>query len=299
MPTAPAVGGVGGGPTTRKRQVGIRLRTLRERSGLSAEQAGELAGVSKATVSRYERGKGTIKWNLVDQLCRAGGASDAERQDLVALAKSSQHTDGWWVPYAGRLSDPMLLLLALEYEATRINHFSLGVIPGLLQTLDYARSIAPTPEGALPQSEVEDYLSIRMQRPAEVLDRPAPPRFQVVLDEAVLQRSTGGPEVMVAQLEHLLARGREPNITIQVLPLDSGSYSAALSTFVVYGGTEPALDVIYLENQAGSLFLEAEAAREKYRNTFNFLRQEALDARSSAAMIADACKKHLQRQRQT
>lgn len=294
MPTAHAAEEIAGGPTTRKRQVGIRLRSLRERRGLSAEQAGELAGVSKATVSRYERGKGTIKWNVVDQLCRASEASDVERQDLVTLAKSSQHTDGWWVPYADRLSDPMLLLLALEYEATRISHFSLGVIPGLLQTLDYARSITPTPEGALPQSEVEDYLSIRMQRPAEVLDRPAPPTFHVVLDEAVLRRSTGGPKVMAAQLDHLLERGREPNITIQVLPFDRGSYSAALSTFVVYGGADPELDVIYLENQAGSLFLEAEAAREKYRNTFNFLRQEALDARNSAEMIADARKKHLQ-----
>ncbi|MFG3255241.1 helix-turn-helix domain-containing protein [Streptomyces sp. NPDC048172] len=295
MPTAPVADELPGGPTTRKRLVGIRLRALRERQGLSTEQAGELAGVSKATVSRYERGKGTIKWPVVDQLCRASKAPDSMREDLVALTKSSQDTHGWWVPYADQLSDQMLLLLSLEYEAARISHFSLGVVPGLLQTLDYARSIAPTPEGALPQSEVEDFLSIRMQRPAEVLDRASPPAFHVVLDEAVLRRSTGSPEVMAAQLDHLLERGREPNITIQVLPFDRGSYSAALNTFVVYGGADPELDVVFLENQAGSLFLEAEAAREKYSNTFSFLRQEALDARKSAQMIAEARKTHLQR----
>nr|WP_078495730.1 helix-turn-helix transcriptional regulator [Streptomyces xiaopingdaonensis] len=93
------------GPTTRHRQLGFRLHALREGSGLTAEEAGRRAGVSKATVSRYERAKGTVRWSHVDQLCRVHGLPDAEREALVELAKHSTETDGWWVSQADNLPE--------------------------------------------------------------------------------------------------------------------------------------------------------------------------------------------------
>ncbi|MER6952575.1 helix-turn-helix domain-containing protein [Streptomyces sp. NPDC002623] len=283
------------GPTTRRRQLGLRLLALREVAGLSAEEAGERAGVSKATVSRYERAKGNVRWNQVDQLCRVYGATDDERDALVDLAKNSRATEAWWVPFAGKLPGPMRMLLALENEATRISHHTVGVVPGLLQTLEYAQAIQSTPEKALPPEELQDYLAMRMQR-QRILDRPTPPSYHVILDEAVLRRQVGGPEIMSGQLDHLLARGQEPNVTIQVLPFSAGAYSAALNSFIVFGGfggPDPSLDVVFLEHQVGSLFLEETPALEEYAAGFSFLRQVALDKDSSAELIAEAGKTHL------
>jgi len=280
------------GPTARRRQLGFRLLALRESRGWTAEDAGERAGVSKATVSRYERAKGNVRWNQVDQLCRAYGASDEEREALVELAKYSKPTAGWWVPYTGKLPSTMRLLLALEDEATRIKHHSVGVVPGLLQTLEYAREIRPTPGRTLPGREVDDYLAMRMRR-QQILDRPLPPSYQVILDEAVIRRTVGNAKVMADQLDRLLERGRQPNVSIQVLPFASGAYSAALNSFIIYGGPDPALDITYVENLGGSLLLEELKDREEYADAMSFLRREALDTASSAELIAEARKKHL------
>ncbi|MGW6744997.1 helix-turn-helix domain-containing protein [Streptomyces sp. NPDC055025] len=281
----------GVGPEARRRLLGQRLLALRSESRLTAEEAGIRAGVSKATVSRYERGRGNIRWSYVALLCQVYGTSDEERDALIDLAKHSKNTDAWWVPYAGKLPDNMRLLLAMEHESSRIDHLSVGVVPGLLQTLDYARAIRTTPDPGLSPEDVGEYLSVRMQR-QQILDRPSPPRYQVVLDEAVLHRLVGGPAVMADQLGHLLKRSQDPGITVQVLPLEAGAYVAALNPFIRYGGTNPDLDVIYLENAVGSLFLEEASAREKYADAFTYLRQEALDPDSSAALIAEVLHTH-------
>jgi transcriptional regulator with XRE-family HTH domain len=83
------------GPTTRRRQLGASLRKLRSRKGMTLEEAGQLVGISKATVSRYETQEGPIKWPIVDALCREYGASDAERNAVVNLAKDARR-QGWW-----------------------------------------------------------------------------------------------------------------------------------------------------------------------------------------------------------
>ncbi|MEU0992269.1 helix-turn-helix transcriptional regulator [Streptomyces sp. NPDC005953] len=279
------------GPNARRRQLAYRLLELRNATGLSAEQAGEAAGISKATVSRYERGKGNVRWNQVDQLCRVYRLSDAERAELVELAKNSKNTEGWWVPFAGRLTKPMLLLLALENESLSIRHHSIGVVPGLLQTLDYARGIKVADQG-LSAEETEEYLRMRMQR-QHILDRATPPQYQVILDESVLRRVVGGPEVMAAQCEHLLKRGREPHITIQVLPFSAGALVAGLGSFIIFAGTDPALDTVFVESQVGSLFLESPTERDRYRRDFDVLCQEALDPLASASLIAKAAHTHL------
>jgi transcriptional regulator with XRE-family HTH domain len=280
------------GPTARRRQLGLRLLALREARGWTAEEAGDKAGMSKATVSRYERAKGNVRWNQVDQLCRAYGAVDQERRALVELAKNSKVTAGWWVPYTGRLPSTMRLLLALEDEATRINQHAVGVVPGLLQTLEYARAIRGTPTRELPGPAVDDFLKMRMQRQL-VLDRDTPPDYHVILDEAVIRRVVGGAEVMAAQLDRLLERGRQPHVTVQVLPFAAGAFSAALNSFIIYGGSDPALDVTYVENLAGSLFLEEAEGRDEYATAMAFLRQQALDPAQSAELIADVRASHL------
>ncbi|MFI1584731.1 helix-turn-helix domain-containing protein [Embleya sp. NPDC020630] len=282
---------VGAEPTARRRQLGLRLAALRAVSGLTAEQAGERAGLSKATVSRYERAKGAVRWGHVDQLCRAYDASDHEREELVDLAKQSRVTDCWWLPHADELAESMRLLLAVEDEASRIAQHSLGVVPGLLQTEDYTRAIKAGPGERLSPEAMDRYVRMRARR-QRILDRPSPPAYSVVLDEAVIRRRVGGPQVMAAQLDHLLDRSREPHVTIQVLPFASGAHAAALYSFVMYGGSDPALDTAFVETLVGRLLLEEEQATA-YARAITFLRREALDTTSSARLIAEARDTHL------
>ncbi|MFF7249960.1 helix-turn-helix domain-containing protein [Embleya sp. NPDC008237] len=277
---------VGSEPTARRRQLGLRLAALRGASGLTAEQAGERAGLSKATVSRYERARCTVRWGHVDQLCRVYDAPDRERQALIELAKQSRVTDAWWLPHAGELDEHMRLLLALENEATRIGQHSVGIVPGLLQTEAYTRAIEAAPGAALSPEALDRYVRVRGQRQL-ILDRPSPPAYSVVLDEGIIRRRVGSPEVTVAQLDHLLDRGREPHITIQVLQFSAGAHAAALHGFVVYGGSDAALDTAFVETLSGRLLLEEHQATA-YTRALASLRRKALDTTSSAELIAEA-----------
>ncbi|GCD41775.1 helix-turn-helix domain-containing protein [Streptomyces paromomycinus] len=297
MKKTSATAGAGGpapasGPTTRRRQVGFRLQALRKAAGLSAEEAGELAGISKATVSRYETAKGNVRWNQVDHLCRAYNASDDERAAPVELAKNSKVTDAWWVSQVSSMPSDLGMLIALESEAQRISQFASSVVPGLLQTHDYARGITATPGYEVAPDDLAALLNTRMQRQT-LLRRDAPPRYRVILDESVIRRAVGGPTVMAAQLDHLLERAEDPDITIQVLPFARGAYSGALSGFITIGGPDPNLDVVYTETISGSLYLEKPEELTMCAAAFEYLLGEALPPNSSAEMIAEVRKQHL------
>jgi transcriptional regulator with XRE-family HTH domain len=274
--------------TTRRRQLGATMRKLRSRTGLTLEEAGRLVGVSKATVSRYETTAGPVKWIVVDALCREYGASDAERRAVVNLAKSAKE-QGWWSSFADSIPESMNLLLTLEDEAVRENHFCCVYVPGLLQTRDYSTALQKANEVPLESAEIERLVDIRMKR-QEILTRPKPLHLWAILDESVIRRVVGSPAVMREQLDRLLEANESPHITLQVLPFSKGAHAAALGSFVIIGGPEPALDVVYVDFHTGSLFLEKEEELERYRLAFEYLRAQALDMEASSALIHRARK---------
>ncbi|MEU8458304.1 helix-turn-helix domain-containing protein [Streptomyces griseoaurantiacus] len=274
--------------TTRRRQLGAVLRKLRARKGMTLEEAGVLVGVSKATVSRYETQAGPVKWIVVDALCREYGATDAEREAVVRMAKDAKQ-QGWWSSFADSIPESMNLLLTLEDEAVREDHFSCVYVPGLLQTRAYSTALQRANEIPLAPSEIERLVDIRMKR-QEILTRPKPPRLWAILDESVIRRVVGSPETMREQLGRLLEANESPHITLQVLPFAKGAHSAALGSFVILGGTEPTLDVVYVDFHTGSLFMETDEELERYRLAFEYLRAQALDMEASSALIHRARK---------
>ncbi|MFJ5263596.1 helix-turn-helix domain-containing protein [Streptomyces sp. NPDC088387] len=274
--------------TTRRRQLGATMRKLRARRGLTLEEAGQLVGVSKATVSRYETQAGPVKWIVVDALCREYGATDAERQAVVRLAKDARQ-QGWWSSFADSIPESMNLMLTLEDEAVRESHFSCVYVPGLLQTRAYSTAVQRANEVPLEAAEIERLVDIRMRR-QELLNRPKPPHLWAILDESVVRRVVGSPHVMREQLDRLLEANESLHITLQILPFAKGAHSAALGTFVIIGGVEPMLDVVYVDFLTGSLFLEKEKELDRYRLAFEYLRAQALDMEASSAMIHRARK---------
>ncbi|MDW8808432.1 helix-turn-helix transcriptional regulator [Streptomyces scabiei] len=274
--------------TTRRRQLGVMMRKLRAQKGLTLEEAGQLVGVSKATVSRYETQAGPVKWLVIDALCREYGATDAERRAVVNLAKNAKE-QGWWSSFADSIPESMNLLLTLEDEAVRESHFCCVYVPGLLQTREYSTALQKANEVPLEPAEIERLVDIRMRR-QEILSRSKPPSLWAILDESVIRRVVGSPRVMRNQLDRLLEANASPHITLQILPFSKGAHAAALGSFVVIGGQEPALDVAYVDFHTGCLFLEQEEELEKYRLAFEYLRAQALDMEASSDMIHNARK---------
>ncbi|MFE9625512.1 helix-turn-helix domain-containing protein [Streptomyces sp. NPDC006527] len=269
--------------TTRRRQLGAMMRKLRARKALTLEEAGRRVGVSKATISRYETQSGPVRWIVIDALCREYGATDAERQAVVRLAKEAKQ-QGWWSSFADSIPESMNLLLTLEDEAVRESHFSCVYVPGLLQTRAYSTALQKANEVPLSPAEIEQLVDIRMKR-QEILSRPNPPHLWAILDESVIRRVVGAPETMREQLDRLLEATEASHITLQILPFSKGAHAAALGSFVIIGGSEPSLDVVYVDFHTGSLFLEKDEELERYRLAFEYLRAQALDMEASSAMI--------------
>ncbi|MFE5207406.1 helix-turn-helix domain-containing protein [Streptomyces sp. NPDC056600] len=272
--------------TTRRRQLGAVLRKFRVRAGMTLEEAGRRVDVSKATVSRYETQSGPVKWVVVDALCREYGTSDAEREAVVSLAKEAKK-QGWWSSFGDAIPESMNLLLTLEDEAVRQDHFCSVYVPGLLQTRGYATSLQQANERRRSREDIERLVDIRMKR-QQILDRPNPPHVWAVFDESVIRRVVGSPSVTEEQLDRLLTFDGSPQVTLQVLPFSRGAHCAALGSFVVIGGTEPSLDVAYVDLHVGSVFLEKEEELERYRLAFDYLRAQALDIDASMAMVKRA-----------
>ncbi|QOV38088.1 helix-turn-helix domain-containing protein [Streptomyces ferrugineus] len=271
------------GPTTRRRQLGADLRRLRELKGLTLEEAGSRVGISKATLSRYETKEGAVKWPAVDALCREYDASDEERLALVELAKGAK-IQGWWRSLADPVPESMNLMLTLEDEVVREDHYACMYIPGLLQTRAYAEAVHRASEVQCPEREVQHMVDIRMKR-QELLERDEPPHIWCVIDEAALRRRVGGRDVMQNQLRHLLTMSQLPHITVQVLPFSTGAHAAAVGSFVVLRGPDPELDVVYVDLLGGGLFMEKRLELERYRLAFEYLSAQALDLESSAEII--------------
>ncbi|MGW7466826.1 helix-turn-helix domain-containing protein [Streptomyces xantholiticus] len=272
--------------TTRRRHLGATMRKLRARKGMTLEEAGQLVGVSKATVSRYETTEGPVKWLVIDALCREYGASDRERQAIVALAKESRQ-QGWWSSFADHIPETMNLMLTLEDEAAREDHFSCVYVPGLLQTRSYTTALQQANEMRRSPEEIERLVDIRMGRQA-ILARPNAPHLWAILDESVIRRVMGSPETMREQLSHLLTVSESGNVTLQVLPFSLGAHCAALGSFVILGGAEPSLDVVYVDLHVGSIFMEKAAELDRYRLAFEYLRAQALDIEASRELIRRA-----------
>ncbi|CAL9296165.1 hypothetical protein SUDANB148_02584 [Streptomyces sp. SudanB148_2056] len=271
------------GPTTRRRQLGADLRRLRELAGLTLEEAGARVGISKATLSRYETKEGVVKWPAVDALCREYGATDEERLALVELAKGAR-IQGWWRSLADPIPESMNLMLTLEDEVVREDHYACMYVPGLLQTRAYAEAVHRASEVRCEEREVQHMVDIRMKR-QELLEREDPPHLWAVIDEAALRRRVGGREVMREQLTHLLTMAERSRITVQVLPFDRGAHAAAVGSFAVLRGQAPELDVVYVDLLGGGLFMEKPEELERYKLAFEYLSAQAFDFESSTDLI--------------
>ncbi|MEU0520262.1 helix-turn-helix transcriptional regulator [Streptosporangium sp. NPDC006007] len=249
---------------------GSELRRLREAMGWSQQELARRTSYSTSLVG------------LIETAARAPTRKFAQRCDEV-LETGGTLIKLW--PLIGRESSPAWVrsLFELEWEARTLRNYQLSVVPGLLQTEDYARALTRAGRPFDTEKEVEEMVTVRMQR-QRLLDRPDPPILFVLLDEAVLTRPIGGGGVMRDQLEHLLKATMRPRVTIQVIPFEVGAYAGLAGPILVLS-FKGAPDIVYMENAESAQLMIDPGRVDPLSAQFDALRSYALPQAASAAFI--------------
>jgi len=278
-------------PTVRRRELGTLLRALRTGKGLTVEQVAARLLCSPSKVSRMETGHGAATPRDIRDLCDLYSVTDeAERDRLMRLAREGKQ-QGWWQSY--ELSQ-FAVYVGLEADAVAIQRYQSTIIPGLLQTPEYARAMHEVVIPKLAPERIDEYIEVRMTRQRLLTQNPAL-HFWVVLDEAVLHRTVGGPGVMSAQLDHLIEVTNLPNVTMQVIPYDAGAHPAMDSTFSMLNFANSVPSVVYIEGLVGWIYVDNPQDIARYRQVFERLCDIALSPVESIELAARVGAQHRER----
>ena len=273
-------------PTLRRRRLSAELRRLRQGCDLTAIQVTERLSWASGKLTRMERGE-WVRPNprdVQDLLDVYEVTDQREREQLITWAKEGRER-GWWHPYRDMLSQSYTTFIGLEVEAATERVFELAVIPGLLQTADYARELIRRGPAELSAKEIDDRVEVRMAR-QEILTGDDPVRLWAVIDEAALLRPIDEP-AMRAQLNHLVEVAELPKVTLQVIPLRKGPHAGTIGPFTVLEFPEHAdPDAAYVETAAGELFVEEPEEVDRFRIAFERLTAVAECPEDTIAMIA-------------
>jgi transcriptional regulator with XRE-family HTH domain len=277
-------------PTVRRRRLGQELRRLRELKGMTAEEVAERLLVSQSKISRLENGRRSISQRDVRDLCGVYEVEDHRIVDsLMQMAKDSRQ-QGWWHSFG---DIPYSVYIGLETDAASLRVYDPQVVPGLLQTKQYAEALIA---GALPETastEIEKRVQVRMRRQERISTEENPLRLWTVLDEAALRRVVGNRSLMRDQLEQLVEQSQLPHVTVQVIPFDMGAHPGLNGQYAILEFPDAAdSSVVYIEGVTSDLYLEKANDVQKYSVMYEHLRAQALNVEQSRQFIADIAKEY-------
>lgn len=250
-------------PTVKRRRVALTLRELRERTGMTAAEAGRRANHDGSWLGRIEKAEVYCHPNNVEILLRLYGVEGRQAQAVLAVARQAK-SRGWWHSYRDAIPADFSTYVGLENDAILIRKYDTMCMPGLLQTEPYARALIEASLVKARRSEIDRLVALRMDRQA-LLEVDDPPELRIVLDEAVVRREVGGPKVMRDQITHLIeAADRWPNIKLMLLPFGRGAHAGIDGPFLLLefdvppegypDTTDPR--VVYVESLTGAMYLE-------------------------------------------
>ena len=276
-----------GSPSMRRRRLAAELRRLRTDAQLPIDDVASKLKWPASKISRIENRQVGISTRDLKVLLDLYQVADrAYVDELLEMARRATER-GWWQSYGGVVSAALGNLIGLEAEAATIRTYEPELIPGLLQTPDYARAIIRAGRPGDTLQEINRRVEVRLER-QETLSRidPPPPRVNVVLNEGVLARRVGGPEVMRTQLEHLVRDRDRANIVIQILPFSVGEHPAMVGPFTMLTFLDPAdPSVVNVESITGSLALEQPRELQAYEEVWGAIQARAISPSDSQAVI--------------
>ncbi|MFE0104361.1 helix-turn-helix domain-containing protein [Streptomyces sp. NPDC059009] len=277
-------------PTVGQVVLGRQLQDLRERAGLKREEAARILRVAPATVRRMETAEVALKIPYLQALLKAYGIPEDEADSFVQLAEEA-NKPGWWQRFHDILPSWFSMYVSLEGAAGLIRSYEPHFAPGLLQTEDYARGVMRS--GAIGQTrpdDIERYVALRMERQS-LLTREDAPRLWVVMDETVLRRPVGGPEVMRGQIDRLLEATELPHVTLQVVPFASGPHPGTFGPFVLFRFAMPELpDMVYSEYLTGAVYLDARTEVATHLEVMDRMAAQAATAQRTKEILRDVRK---------
>ena len=274
-------------PTLRGRRLAMELQRRREATGMSREEVARQLEWSTSTVFRIETGRSRPQPGNVRTLLELYGVTGPERDGLIQLTRDARQP-GWWHSFRDVLPNPYEVYIGLEAGAASLRNFEPIVIPGLLQTGDYARAMFRNGPRELDRDEVERRVEVRLAR-QQILARDNRPRLWAVIDEAAIRRLVGGTEVMRGQLHHLANVAQQGKTTIQVVPYRAGAHAGTTGPFVILDFEEPTDPaVVYVETLAGDIYLEERPDVNRYTLAFDRLVAAALHPDDSVRLIEQA-----------
>ncbi|MGW2748127.1 helix-turn-helix domain-containing protein [Streptomyces sp. NPDC001450] len=276
-------------PTVNRRQLGAELRRLRKARGLLVADVAAHLQCSETRISRMETGKGRVtpKPDEIIKLCELFGVTEERQVQALLSMLTDSEQPGWWDAYREVLPSGLEVLLGLETDARAERAWEPVLIQGLLQTPDYARAVMSAHPGNRPH-DIEDLVSVRTKR-QELLapgDR-EPLELWAVLDEQVIRRPVGGPDVMREQIRHLIEVAALPNVTLQIVPIAKGAHSGLAGAFSLleFEESDP---VVYVDSPVGNLYLEKKPDVRRFTTSFGLLQAKALDPEETVALLQDA-----------
>ncbi|WP_018824514.1 helix-turn-helix domain-containing protein [Salinispora arenicola] len=287
-----------------RRQLGRKLEALRKAAGLTMEQAAEELDRARATLYRIESGAENVRFRASDvkEMLRLYSASEEDTGLVLAMAAATRENKNWWHDYIGSgLPRWFQLYIGLEAAATKIRKYQPELIPGLLQTRDYAEQVFQMPGGSIDaadNNERERAIQLRIERQA-LLTRFAAPQLSVILNEAVLRRPVGSASIMIEQLHQILKATELPNVTIRVLGFSAGLHAGAMSgAFSIMefpedsNGREVEPPVAYLEAATGAIYLDKPHETGAYNSIWADMANRALNESRSINLIQQVAEEY-------
>ncbi|WP_325050707.1 helix-turn-helix domain-containing protein [Nocardia suismassiliense] len=289
------------GSTLPRRQLGRYLTEWRSRAGMSQQKAAELLEMGSSSLQRLERGQNSrIKVRDIQAACDLYGVPSELAEALTGLARQAS-VKSWWHEYGDLIPKDFDVYVGLETAAVELRSYHPELIPGLFQTPDYLRALA---ELCLPDADAAEHdrwIQLRMQRQNIVTRKTGPTAVNALIGEAALHRISGSRRIMAAQLKWLADISTRPNVTIRVLPFRAGFPGGAyIGPFVIldFGTTatgepvEPT--VVFIEGSSvGNLYLEKPDDVRRYDESYEGIRQAALDATASRNLFRQVAREYL------
>ncbi|WP_163509700.1 helix-turn-helix domain-containing protein [Fodinicola acaciae] len=274
--------------TVKRRRLAAEMRQHREAAGITAEAVAEKLECHPSRISRIEAGSVNVTSRDVRDYLEFCGVEGAELEALVDLAKQAKKK-GWWQGYQDVLAGSYV---GLESEASKIRTYEVQLVPGLLQTEAYVRAMTRAIKPIATDEEIERRIEVRLRR-QELLTQSAPPKYWVILDESILHRAVGGPDVMRAQLIRLTEVAQLPNVDIQVLAFDAQAHAGLDGPFTILDFADPKdAPLVYIEAMGGSaLYLEEADEIEAYSTVFDHVRAAALAPDESLERLKTAARR--------
>ncbi|NJP33420.1 helix-turn-helix domain-containing protein [Micromonospora thermarum] len=273
--------------TLRAQWLGQQMRELRERRGLTLKYVAQYLERDFSSLARYERAEWPFRRDLVVELLDLYGVYDErERDRLIQLAQDAWRIDRWDNDLGGTIYDTSFIDFPwLESRAEQVCTYASLLIPGLLQTRDYAEAVIRNAEpSSTSEVQIRKWVQLRMDR-QRLLDGPSPTRLAVIVEETALRRPVMTRGVMAAQLAHLVRSARKPTVEIRVLPATLGLHAGLDGTFWLFKMPPPYTDVAHAETLGGRLFVESDKAL-RYVRAYDRLREAALSASESAKLLS-------------